>query len=89
MTELELYRFITDHDIDWRGESNEGAQDILIFPFIFQLEAFCQLINQYQTDESPLTIKVHPSSSYAAIWMRDICEYFGIDMENVFTSEPS
>jgi len=85
MTELELYRFINEHDIEWHKQDNEGTPDILIFPYIFQLEDFCKLVKGYNTDDGGLIIRL--LDGYTAIWMKDLCEYFGIEIDNVFKSE--
>jgi hypothetical protein len=82
MTELELYKYIHDNSIEWRREVNEGSPDILIFPYVFQLEDFCKLIKAYNADDGGLVIRL--LNGYCAIWMNDICEYFAIDIDKVF-----
>lgn len=82
MTELELYKFINDNGVEWHRHENEGKDDVIILPYIFELGDFDKLVSNYDTDEG---IEVRLKNGYAAIWMRDICEYFGIDMNRVFS----
>lgn len=85
MTELELYKFIKYNNIEWHRRENEGVQDIVIMPFIFNLEEFCKLIKGYNVDGGGLLANL--LDGYVAIWMSDLCEYFGIDINNVFIGE--
>lgn len=85
MTELDLYKFINENDIEWHRQDNDGMPDILILPYIFQLEDFCKLIEYYDTDDGGLIVRLR--NGYAGIWMKEICEYYGIDINNVFKEE--
>lgn len=85
MTELDLYKYINGNSIEWHRQDNDGTPDILIFPYIFQLEEFCELIKYYDNDNGGLLVYI--KNGYAAIWMNDICEYFGIDPANVFIDQ--
>jgi hypothetical protein len=85
MTELELYKFINDHDIEWHREDNDGTPDIIIFPFVYHLEHFCEIVKDYDTDDGGLIIRL--KNGYVAIWMNDLCEYFGIDINKVFIGD--
>ena len=42
MTELELYKFIEDNNIEWHKQDNEGIEDVIVFPSFGQLETFKQ-----------------------------------------------
>ena len=44
MTELELYKYINENDIEWTRQDNQGNTDVMIFPYLFQLEDFCEII---------------------------------------------
>lgn len=84
MTELELYRYINDNYIEWHYHDNDGVEDVLIFPFIFQMDVFAKLVSSATDDEG---IECRLKDGYFCIWMRDICEYYGIEMNNVFKKE--
>lgn len=88
MTELELYKFITNSNVEWHRESNEGEEDIIIMPYIFNLEDFSKLVKNYDNDGQGLQMRLM-NGSYVAIWMRNICEYYGIEINNVFVGEDS
>lgn len=84
MTELTLYRYIKDNSIEWHNEINtDGDDDVIIFPYYFHLEEFTQLLSPCSFDDSGITCTLR--DGYAAIWMKDICEYHGIDIKKVFT----
>ena len=82
MTELELYKFINDNSIEWHRQDNDGMSNILIFPYTFQLEDFCKLVKDY---DRGLVIRL--LNGYVAIWMNDLCDYFGIDIDKVFVGD--
>lgn len=86
MTELDLYKFINDNSIEWRREINDGADDIIIFLYTFQLDGFIKLIKKYSFDDGGLEVRL--MDGYLCIWMNHICEYFGIEMDNVFVGNP-
>lgn len=81
MTELELYKYINENDIEWTRQDNQGNTDVMIFPYLFQLEDFCEIIKNYDIDEG---LEMRLKNGYVAIWMSDLCEYFGIDVDKVF-----
>ncbi len=84
MTELGLYKYISDNNIEWHRHNNEGVPDVVILPYTFQLEDFNKLIENYDTDDG---LEVRLKNGYAAIWMKDLCEYFDVEMDNVFKGE--
>ncbi len=52
MTELELYKFINDNSIEWSKEINDHTEDILIFPYTFQMDRFVELVKDCDFDVS-------------------------------------
>lgn len=81
MTELELYKYINDNNVEWHIQDNDGEEDIIIFPYIFQIDEFSKLIKGYTGDGG---IECHLMDGYFGIWMKDLCEYYGVEMEKVF-----
>ena len=81
MTELELYKFINDNNIEWHRQDNDGVPDIIIFPYFFQMEEFGKLMKNFTRDGG---LECRMLDNYFAIWMQDVCDYFGISSENVF-----
>lgn len=44
MTELELYKYINDNNIEWHRQDNDGTPDIIMFPLTFQIDEFVVLL---------------------------------------------
>lgn len=84
MTELELYKYINDNNIEWHREDNDGTSDIIIFPYTFQIDEFIELVKDYTGDGG---IECRLMNGYFAIWMNDLCEYFGVEINNVFKGD--
>ena len=82
MKELELYKFINDNNVEWHWVNNEGADDVIILPNFYLLEDFMKLqsIVYLSEDGIPCFLK----DGYIGMFMADICEYYGIEIENVF-----
>ena len=83
MTELELYKYINDNNIEWHRQDNDGTPDIIMFPLTFQLDEFVELTKGYTGDG----IECRLMDGYFAFWMQDLCDYYGIDTDNVFCGE--
>jgi len=80
MTELELYNYIYENGIEWRWDWKDGNPDVLIFPYTFQIEEFSDLIKSC-TDDG---VECRLMNGYFAIWMLEICDRYGIELEKVF-----
>lgn len=81
--ELQLHKFITNHSIEWHKEQNEdGESDVLIFVSVLDIQDFRNIIKGYRPDGGILMRLV---DNHFGIWMGDICRYFGIDMDDLFT----
>ena len=85
MTELELYKFVTDHKIEWHRHDHNGTMDVLMFPRTFEIEDFIELLSAGHFDDGGVECRM--MNGYFAFWMNDICEYYGIDVNNVFGEE--
>lgn len=84
MTELELYKYINDNNIEWHRQDNDGTPDIIIFPLTFQIDEFVKLVKGYASDDG---IECRLKDGYFAFWMQDICDYYGIDIDKVFVGD--
>lgn len=85
MTELTLYKFINDNNIEWHWNQRGLSDDVLIFPAFYQIEDFAKLFSPSDFDESGIECTM--KDKYFCFWMRDICEAYGIEIENVFPKE--
>ena len=77
MTELDLYKYITHNDIEWRKVENT----IYIYLFVKDIVNFFSLCTPDIFDDG---LECRVKNGYFVIPMNDICEYYGIKMENVF-----
>ena len=84
MTELELYKYINDNNIEWHRQDNDGTPDIIMFPLTFQIDEFVKLVKEYTGDSG---IECRLMDGYFAFWMQDICDYYDIDIAKVFCGE--
>ena len=82
MTALELYKFINENHIEWRWDTNGNHRDVLIFPSIWVVEDFNDLLSPTVYDDGG--IKCVMMDRYFAFWMEDICSYYGIELTEVF-----
>ena len=82
MTELELYKYITENNIEYHW--NEDT--VYICPYIFQLEGLVELFPSGVFDDGGIR-EVRLFDGYASIEMNDICDYCGIDVNNVFKKD--
>jgi hypothetical protein len=81
MTELDLYRYINDYNIEWHRQDNDGTPDIIIFPYIFQMEDFAKIVKDYSGDGG---LECRLMGNYFSFWVQDLCDYYGIDTNKVF-----
>lgn len=82
MDSLELYKFINDNNIEWHRLDNQGSEDILIFPNYGEVFKLNEILSPCLFDDGGVECVM--KDGYLAIWMRDICQYYNIDMDNVF-----
>jgi hypothetical protein len=85
MKAIELYRFITENDIEYHYRDNNGTEDVIIFPYTFQIDEFSELLKSY--DYCDGGIECFLMDGYFAIWMKDVCEYYGIELSEVFDKD--
>lgn len=85
MTELELYKFINDNNIDWHKQDNDGTEDVIVFPSFRQIDTFKKILPPCLFDEGGIECRMR--DGYFAIWMKDICEYCGVELEKVFIGD--
>jgi hypothetical protein len=83
MTELDLYKFIINNDIEWHRDDNEGTIDVVIFVPTYQIEDFnkLEMVKGYVDDGG---IECRMMEGYFCFWMKDICDHYGIDINKIF-----
>ena len=82
MTELELHKFITENSIEYHQYDNDGVLDVMIMPSFGELYELNKIISKCFYDDGGIEIIM--KDGYVCIWMKDLCEYHGIEMYNIF-----
>lgn len=87
MTANELRKYIQENTFEWGWYKNPDTKDehVLLLLYIFQLERFTKLLSPSLFDDGGIDIKL--LDGYVAIWMNDICSYYGIELEDIFDKE--
>lgn len=85
MTAIQLYKFISDNNVEWRYQDNDGTEDVIVFINNYILDEFTEMIEHSTFDEGGVEVTLF--GGYIAIWMGWICGYNDIDMKEVFVPE--
>lgn len=91
MTELELYKFVNDNDIeyhyykDYINSFMSPKERIIMFVNIRDIEAFNKLLGKNIMEDEG--IECNMKSGYFCFEMMEICEYFAIVPKNVFVNK--
>lgn len=78
MTELELYKFVDSHDCKYHWYDNS----VILFVDVIWVDEFNELFDYDYFDSKGQECTM--MKGYFCFWMRDICEYYGIVLENIF-----
>lgn len=85
MNSIQLYKFITDNCLEWRWTNNEQEDDVILFLPFSSLGGF-SIVTEWSDDEPyPCVLK----SNYIALFLKNICEYHGLDIEDIFDKQGS
>lgn len=83
---VKFYKFIKTNSIEWHWfENDEGYQDVVILPYIFQLEDFMGLLSETDFDDEG--VKCVLKSGYVAIRLGELFENKGIELSDVFPKD--
>lgn len=82
MTELELYKFVQDKEIDWRGDS------LILWIEPSEVQEFADVIDRCNADDGGLDCKIQQDGT-VCIDLIDLCEEYDIEPENIFPKEES
>lgn len=81
MTELDLYKFVRKNKLEYHWYDNDV---LLLIPF-YLLEDFNKMIGYHYFDEDGIQCVMR--YDYCCFEMKSICEYFDIDIKNIFEKE--
>jgi len=83
MKALQLYKFITENNIEWHWKNEDGLDDVLMFVDIGVIKYFNEIIGPIIFNDEGIIC--HMKDGYFAFWMYEICEYHNIELKEVFT----
>jgi hypothetical protein len=86
MTAIQLYKFVSDNDIEWHyiGDSDVPREVFILIP-THKVAIFSNLLKSY--DFSDGGIECTLMDGYFAFLMKDLCEYFGIELSEIFSKD--
>ena len=81
MTELDLYKFVAESNIEYHWYDDK----VRMFVPIYLIEEFNDLfdVNDFDDDNIECTMK----QGYFGFDMTEICDYHGFDIEKIFTDK--
>lgn len=71
--------------IEWHYFEHNGIEDVLIYPSIHQVCMFNRLFSHDVYDDNG--IKCIMRDGYFCFWMNTICEYYDIELSEIFPKE--
>ena len=80
MTELDLYKFCEEQEMDWRGD------ELILWIHSYDLKEFTDLVGGDYFSEGNVEVALL-SHGVIAIEMNDLCEHFDIDPERIRSKE--
>lgn len=84
MTELQLYKFVNDNNLEYHWYEHEGRQDVILFIPHYALDKFTSLIKHNLEEEG---MEVTLKDCYICVWMYDLCENNDIHLTDIFKPE--
>ncbi len=84
MTELDLYKFVRNYNLEYNYSSEE---EILLFVPFSLLYNFTSLLDDSFFDDG--SVSVDMLKEYIGINVVDVCEYYGINYERIFDKNKS
>ena len=82
MTELDLYKFINERDVEYHWDDKNNVWMFVYYPELYD---FNKMLGNNITDEDGIDCVM--KDGYICFEMTGICACFGIDPENVFTNK--
>lgn len=85
MTELELYKYINENDIEWHRYKDNKIEEIWILPKFYQLPEFHKLCSPCLFDDGGIECRM--KDGYLGIDIIPVCEHYGIEYNNIFKGD--
>ena len=87
MKNLELYKFITNNNIEYHRNEHKKMTNVIVFIPFNLISEFVKIIGSGILDEGGLDCVL--KDGYIAIWMLEICEYLDVELLEVFDKKDS
>jgi len=83
MTELELHKFVERSNSEWHWTTHDKEEEVYLFVHVYDIRDFMLLLGStfLTNTDTKVTIK----DNYLVFEMTEICEYFNIEVENMFS----
>jgi len=82
MTELELYKFVTENQLEFNFIDDD--KDVILFVNKWVVDDFMDLLSKHSTFLDDYGLNAVIKDKYLAVKMADYCEYHTIELSNVF-----
>ena len=83
MTELSLYKFVNDNNIEYHWDLDKT--DVFLFVNFRDIKDFHSMLDYSILDDEG--IECNMKDGYFGFKMDEICQYYQIELENVFSKE--
>jgi hypothetical protein len=81
MKALDLYKFVTTNNVEYHWHDS----DVILFISNYLLDDWNKLLGNGITDENGLSCVM--KDGYFCFMMQDICDYYDIDINEIFEKE--
>ena len=89
MTELDLYKFITNNEVEWHKTHYDygNRTEVVIFVNLWDIKEFGELFGSDGIVNDDGGIPCHLKEGCYAFEMANICDYYDIDIDKVFVGD--
>jgi hypothetical protein len=81
MKALDLYKFYTKNALEYHWFENSDGDDVMLFVDTYCIQDFMNLL---RADKKEDGFECRMKGGYLAFRMKDICDYFDIEITEVF-----
>jgi hypothetical protein len=81
MKAIELYKFVNNNNIEYHWNDD----DVILFVNDYDISEWNKLLGSHILDDSGLSCIM--KDGYFCFKMKDICEYFDIELKDIFETE--
>lgn len=83
MTELEFYKWVNEHNIEYRWDRRGSSEDVIMWVYVHNLDSLFEMLSSPSLfDEGGIEVRLQEKC--VAIWASDICGHWDLNLENIF-----